>query len=62
MGFPKLFSENLKDSLHIHNFCYRGYLCNNWKPSFSPLLIFNWRTFLKSASKKSSVDQSELEK
>ena len=24
---------------------FRGYLCDNWKPSFWPLLIFNWRTF-----------------
>ena len=24
---------------------YRGCLCDNWKPSFWPLLIFNWRTF-----------------
>ena len=25
----------------------RGCLCQNWKPSFLPRLIFNWRTFLK---------------
>ena len=23
----------------------RGYICDNWKISFLPLLIFNWRTF-----------------
>ena len=24
---------------------FLGSLCDNWKPSFLPLLIFNWRTF-----------------
>ena len=24
---------------------WRGCLCDNWKPSFLPLLIFDWRTF-----------------
>ena len=24
---------------------FLGCLCDNWKPSFLPLLIFNWRTF-----------------
>ena len=24
-----------------------GCLCDNWKPSFLPRFIFNWRAFLK---------------
>ena len=29
---------------------YWGCLCENWKPSFLPLLIFNWRTFSRRAT------------
>ena len=27
-----------------------GCVCDNWKPSFLPRLIFNWPTFLKQVS------------
>ena len=47
-----------------------GCLCDNWKPRFLPLLIFNWRILSRRVTalwwrqwaKKSSVNQSELEK
>ena len=43
-----------------------GVLCDNWKSSFLPLLIFDCRTFLRrvgdDSEQKSSIDQSELEK
>ena len=32
-------------SLLVNPFSYRECLCDNWKPSFLPLLIFDWRTF-----------------
>ena len=55
-------------SCQMHRFS--GCLYGIKKPSFLPLLIFTWRTFSRrvystlvtSVSKKSSVDQSELEK
>ena len=48
----------------------RGCVYDNWKPGFLPHLIFEQRTFLRRVTahwsrgqaKKSSVDQSELEK
>ena len=30
----------------------RRCLCDNWKPSFLSLLIFNWRTFLRRATSR----------
>ena len=33
------------ETLNIVNF--RGCVCDNWKSSFLPHVIFNWRTFLR---------------
>ena len=55
--------KTLKDFLRLKGW---GCLCDNWKPSFLPRLIFNWCTFPNTAvtwmRKKSSVNQSEFEK
>ena len=38
--------KSVLEGIHrlITNFI-RSFLCDNWKPSFLPRLIFNWRTF-----------------